>query len=95
MKTSLVFWLCCLNFVTQSPDDIPAAILGQLGTKIQHALREMRPPYSLMDVLTDTELNAIVSTSALMKKYNIDFDRESAYEVLGLKSVSRTKSRRR
>lgn len=26
-------------FVTQSPNDIPAAILGQLGTKIQHALR--------------------------------------------------------
>lgn len=26
-------------FVTQSPTDIPAAILGQLGTKIQHALR--------------------------------------------------------
>jgi uncharacterized protein len=25
--------------VTQSPDDIPAAILGQLGLKIQHALR--------------------------------------------------------
>jgi DNA helicase HerA-like ATPase len=28
-----------LYFVTQSPDDIPAAVLGQLGTKIQHALR--------------------------------------------------------
>jgi uncharacterized protein len=26
-------------FVTQSPDDIPASILGQLGLKIQHALR--------------------------------------------------------
>ena len=26
-------------FVTQAPTDIPAAILGQLGTKIQHALR--------------------------------------------------------
>lgn len=28
-----------LFFVTQSPNDIPAAILGQLGTKVQHALR--------------------------------------------------------
>ncbi len=28
-----------LFFVTQSPDDIPSAILGQLGTKIQHSLR--------------------------------------------------------
>jgi hypothetical protein len=26
-------------FITQSPADIPAAILGQLGTKVQHALR--------------------------------------------------------
>lgn len=28
-----------LYFVTQSPDDIPASILGQLGMKVQHALR--------------------------------------------------------
>jgi uncharacterized protein len=28
-----------IYFITQSPDDIPASILGQLGTKIQHALR--------------------------------------------------------
>lgn len=28
-----------LIFVTQSPDDIPASILSQLGLKIQHALR--------------------------------------------------------
>ena len=28
-----------IMLVTQSPDDIPAAILGQLGLKIQHALR--------------------------------------------------------
>jgi DNA helicase HerA-like ATPase len=28
-----------LFFVTQSPDDIPASILGQLGLKVQHALR--------------------------------------------------------
>jgi hypothetical protein len=26
-------------FVTQSPNDIPAGVLGQLGTKVQHALR--------------------------------------------------------
>jgi DNA helicase HerA-like ATPase len=28
-----------LFFVTQNPDDIPEAILGQLGMKVQHALR--------------------------------------------------------
>ncbi|MBN2261441.1 MAG: DUF853 family protein, partial [Prolixibacteraceae bacterium] len=26
-------------FITQSPTDIPASVLGQLGTKVQHALR--------------------------------------------------------
>jgi uncharacterized protein len=30
-------------FVTQSPKDVPAAILGQLGHKIQHALRAFTP----------------------------------------------------
>lgn len=30
-------------FITQSPLDIPTAILGQLGTKIQHALRAFTP----------------------------------------------------
>lgn len=28
-----------IYFCTQSPSDIPASVLGQLGTKIQHALR--------------------------------------------------------
>jgi len=28
-----------LFFVTQNPTDIPDAVLGQLGMKIQHALR--------------------------------------------------------
>jgi len=30
-------------FITQSPSDIPPKILGQLGTKIQHALRAYTP----------------------------------------------------
>jgi DNA helicase HerA-like ATPase len=30
-------------FVTQSPKDVPAAILGQLGNRIQHALRAFTP----------------------------------------------------
>jgi len=123
-------------FVTQSPADIPSSILGQLGTKVQHALRAftakdrkdivsaaenypysefykvdelitqlgmgealvttldekgrptelvhtlMRPPYSRMDVLTKDEIDQILEHSELIKKYNVDFDRESAYEML-------------
>ena len=125
-----------IYFVTQSPTDIPASILGQLGTKIQHALRAftandrkaikaasenypysehykvdelitqlgigealvtgldekgrptelvhtlMRPPYSRMDILTADEINGILKKSSLISKYNIEFDRESAYEIL-------------
>lgn len=123
-------------FVTQSPADIPSNILGQLGTKIQHALRAftakdrkdivsasenypysefykvdelitqlgmgealvttldekgrptelvhtlMRPPYSRMDVLTTNEIDGILGESELIKKYNVEFDRESAFEML-------------
>ncbi|MEC3906967.1 helicase HerA-like domain-containing protein [Tamlana sp. 2201CG12-4] len=125
-----------LYFVTQNPTDVPEAVLGQLGLKIQHALRAftardrkaikltaqnypdseyynttdvltslgigealvsaldekgrptplaatmMRAPMSRMDVLTDDELNTLLSESKLVKKYNKDIDRESAYELL-------------
>src|SRR3954451_22831890 len=30
-------------FVTQSPKDVPADVLGQLGNRIQHALRAFTP----------------------------------------------------
>ncbi len=123
-------------FITQSPTDIPAAILGQLGTKVQHALRAftakdrkdiktasenyplsdfydvdelitqlgigeafisgldekgrptelvstiIRPPYSRMDVLSENEINAIINDSDLIRDYNMEIDRQSAYEIL-------------
>jgi DNA helicase HerA-like ATPase len=31
-------------FVTQNPADIPDAVLGQLGARVQHALRAYTPP---------------------------------------------------
>ncbi len=128
-----------LFFVTQNPTDIPDAVLGQLGMKIQHALRAftakdrkaiklaaqnypitefydtdelltklgigealvtalsekgipsplahtlLRAPQSRMDILTDSEIKHIISQSEVIKKYNIEVDRESAYEILGEK----------
>ncbi len=125
-----------LYFVTQNPADVPAEVLGQLGLKIQHALRAftakdrkaiklaaenyplsefydtknelttlgigeamvsaldekgrpaplaatmLRAPMSRMDVLTTSELEEIISASALREKYNTTIDRESAYEIL-------------
>lgn len=123
-------------FCTQNPQDIPNAILGQLGMKVQHALRAFTPkdrkdikltaenypfsdfypadtlitslgtaeamvtmldekgaptplvhlflcsPQSRMDILSNDEISQIVNQSLLVRKYNIDLDRESAYEIL-------------
>ena len=49
-------------------------------TELVHTL--VRPPYSRMDVLTDFEIGQILKTSKLVKKYNVEIDRESAYEIL-------------
>lgn len=123
-------------FCTQTPTDVPESILGQLGLKVQHALRAftakdrkaitktaenypdsefydtakvltqmgigealitalnekgiptplaqtlVRAPISRMDILTNQEIDALVSQSDLVKKYNEDMDRESAFEML-------------
>lgn len=128
-----------LYFVTQNPTDVPDAVLGQLGLKIQHALRAftakdrkaikltaenypdseyydtaevltslgigealvsaldekgrptplaatmLRAPMSRMDVLTSSELKEVIDNSKLIKKYNDEIDRESAYEMLNEK----------
>ncbi|UAY51661.1 helicase HerA-like domain-containing protein [Ferruginibacter albus] len=126
-------------FCTQNPMDVPASVLGQLGLKVQHALRaftaadrktikqtaENYPettfyktedlitqlgigealvtmlnesgvptplvqvmlcaPRSRMDVLTDVEINTIVSRSKLVAKYSQVIDSQSAYEMLTAK----------
>jgi DNA helicase HerA-like ATPase len=123
-------------FCTQSPVDVPAAILGQLGLKVQHALRAftaadrkaiklvaenypitefydvdalitelgigeamitclsekgtpsplvhtfLSAPQSRMDILTPVEQDDLLSKSVMVKKYNQEVDRESAYEML-------------
>jgi uncharacterized protein len=126
-------------FCTQNPRDIPAAVLSQLGLKIQHALRAFTaadrktikqaaenypettfydvdelltqlgigeafvtmlnekgiptplvhtmlvPPQSRMDILTDSEIEAIVNKSKLVDKYQEPDDTKSAYEILSAK----------
>lgn len=126
-------------FCTQSPTDVPDSILGQLGLKVQHALRAftakdrksikktaenypisdfydtsdvltamgigealvtalnekgiptplahtlIRAPISRMDILTENEIDELVKNSELVKKYNSDVDRESAFEILEAK----------
>ncbi|MBA4696756.1 MAG: DUF853 family protein [Legionella sp.] len=125
-----------LIFCTQSPSDIPNSVLGQLGMKIQHALRAftakdrqamklvaqnfppstdydteqqltslrigeamvtaldeqgeptpliqclIRAPQSRMNVLTDTEINTILTQSTLFSKYAQREKRLSAADIL-------------
>lgn len=128
-----------IYFCTQNPMDVPAAVLAQLGLKIQHALRAftaadrkvirktaenypetkfyktedlitqlgtgealvtilnekgipsplvhcmVRPPRSRMDVLSDMEIDTIISRSKLANKYNQVIDSVSAHELLSEK----------
>jgi DNA helicase HerA-like ATPase len=128
-----------LFFITQDPTDVPDQILGQLGLKMQHALRAftekdrkaiktiaenfppsefyktselltalgigealvtvlnekgiptplvhtyLTAPLSRMDVITEAEMDAIISKSELVDEYNEVIDRQSAYEILSNK----------
>ncbi|NJN78720.1 MAG: DUF853 family protein [Saprospiraceae bacterium] len=60
-------------------------VLNEKGipTPLVHTL--LRAPQSRMDVLTDGEIQAILDKSFLVKKYNQEIDRESAYELLAKK----------
>ena len=42
-------------FVTQAPTDLPESVLGQLGSRVQHALRAFTPKDA-------KDLRAVVST---------------------------------
>jgi uncharacterized protein len=57
-----------------------------IPTPLVHVL--MAPPKSRMDILSKDEVHAIVSKSVLAKKYNVDVDPESAYEILTSKLTS-------
>ncbi len=58
-------------FITQNPSDIPMSILGQLGNRIQHALRAYTP----LD-------QKAVRTAAQTFRANPDFDTEEAITML-------------
>lgn len=52
-------------------------------TPLAHTL--LRAPVSRMDVLTSEEIEALTSSSHLVKKYQKNIDRESAHEILKAK----------
>jgi len=57
-------------------------ILNEKGipTPLVHCM--IRPPQSRMDILTDTEIDVLVSRSKIAAKYNQVIDNKSAYEIL-------------
>ncbi|MEO0573240.1 MAG: helicase HerA-like domain-containing protein [Bacteroidota bacterium] len=59
--------------------------LDEKGRPTPLAATMLRAPMSRMDVLTDKELSEAINTSKLVKKYNEEIDRESAYEILNEK----------
>ena len=51
-----------------------------IPTPLVHAM--LFPPRSRMDILTETEIDNIVSHSKMVAKYNQAIDSQSAYEIL-------------
>lgn len=71
-------------------------VLNEKGvpTPLVHTM--MSPPRSRMDILTDAEIDGIVSKSKIASKYNTVVDSESAYEILNEKlseAAEQTKQR--
>ncbi|KAB5484742.1 helicase HerA-like domain-containing protein [Flagellimonas hadalis] len=61
------------------------SVLDEKGRPTPLAATLMRAPMSRMDILTDDELKNVLEQSKLIKKYNEEIDRESAYEILNEK----------
>ncbi len=61
-----------IYFITQSPGDIPDSVLGQLGNRVQHALRAYTP-----------KDQKVLKAAAQSFRANPKFDTESAISELG------------
>lgn len=59
--------------------------LDEKGRPTPLAATMLRAPMSRMDILTNSELKETLQKSKLIKKYNDEIDRESAYEILNEK----------
>ncbi|TFG79269.1 MAG: DUF853 family protein [Flavobacteriales bacterium] len=59
--------------------------LDEKGRPTPLAATLLRAPMSRMDILSESELKAVIDNSKLVKKYNEILDRESAYEILNQK----------
>ena len=62
-----------IYFVTQNPQDIPETVLGQLGNRVQHALRAFTP-----------KQKKFIKAAAETYRQNPDFDVEDVITQLGV-----------
>jgi hypothetical protein len=60
-------------------------LLNEKGIPMPLVHTMLYPPKSRMDILSDTEIDALVSKSKLAPKYNREINNESAYEILNAK----------
>ena len=60
-----------------------------IPTPLVHCM--LRPPQSRMDILTDAEIDGLISRSKIAAKYNKVVDSESAYEILNGKLAEAAK----
>ncbi|GIJ93020.1 ATPase [Capnocytophaga stomatis] len=60
-------------------------VLNEKGIPTPLVATMLRAPMSRMDILSESEINALVNRSELVRKYNEVIDRESAYELLNKK----------
>jgi hypothetical protein len=60
-------------------------VLNEKGipTPLSHVL--LTAPSSRMDIISESEKDSVLAKSKLMKKYDEEIDRNSAYEILGKK----------
>lgn len=60
-------------------------VLNEKGIPTPLVHTYLRAPQSRMDILTESEINRLVMTSSIIEMYNVEIDRESAYEILSAK----------
>lgn len=60
-------------------------VLNEKGNPTPLAATLLRAPYSRMDILSELEIDSIISQSRLVTKYDGVIDRESAYDILNKK----------
>lgn len=60
-------------------------VLNEKGVPTPLSATLLKAPSSRMDILAEDELQSLIARSQLVRKYNQEIDRESAYEMLNAK----------